>query len=89
MGVKYIWNDFEEDTEGKSYSINTRISFVTEGKDIGTKAYQDTYVSQTLMEFHRGDNIEKFINNLAQNPDKAGFYNYGEGNVTRSNKFNM
>lgn len=93
MGVKYIRNEFVEDTEDKAYdfhhSINTSISSVTEGNDIGLKAYQDTYVSLSLMDFHRGDDLENYLNNLTQNPDKAGYYVDGDGNVTRRDEFNL
>jgi len=93
MGVKYIKNEFVENTEGKAYdfhhSINTSISSVTEGRDIGLKAYQDTHVSLTLMDFHRGDDLEYYLNNLSQNPDKAGYYVDGDGNVSRKDEFDF
>ena len=93
MGVKYIRNEFVEDTDGKAYdfhhSINTSISSVTEGNDIGLKVYQDTYVSLNLMDFHRGDDLENYLNNLTQNPDKAGYYVDGDGNVSRKDEFDL
>lgn len=93
MGVKYLRNEFVEDADGRAYdfhhSINTSISSVTEGNDIGLKAYQDTYVSLTLMDFHRGDDLENYLNNLTQNPDKAGYYVDGDGNVSRRDEFDL
>lgn len=93
MGVRYLRNEFVESAEGKGYdfhhSINTSISSVTEGKDIGLKAYQDTYVSLTLMDFHRGDDLDNYLNNLTQNPDKAGYYVDGDGNVSRKDEFDL
>ena len=93
MGVRYLRNEFVESAEGKAYdfhhSINTSISSVTEGKDIGLKAYQDTYVSLTLMDFHHGDDLENYLNNLTQNPDKAGYYVDGDGNVSRKDEFDL
>lgn len=87
MSVKYLRKDFVEDATGKAYdfhhNINTSVSSVTESSKDGIKAYQDTHVSVTLKEYHRGDDLEKYLDNLTNNPDKAGYYVDGDGNVTR------
>jgi hypothetical protein len=104
MGVRYIRNDFTEDIDGKNYdfhhSINTSIialkSTITEKKSMSTisqssdvKAYSDSHVSITLMDYHQGDDLEKYLDNLTQNPDKAGYYVDGDGNVTRRDEFDL
>ena len=92
MNVKYIRNEFTEDTNGKVYdfhhNIETSISSVTKTKN-DLIVYQDTHVSVTLTEYHWGDNLQKYLDNLVQNPDKAGYYVDGEGHVTRKDEFDM
>ena len=104
MGVRYIRNDFTEDTDGKKYdfhhSINTSIvalkSSITEKRSMSTislssdvRAYSDSHVSITLMDYHQGDDLENYLNNLTQNPDKVGYYVDSDGNVTRRDEFDM
>ena len=92
MGVKYIRNDFIEDTSGKAYdfhhNINTSVSsvIITESS---TKAYQDTHVSVSIGDYHYGDNIETYLNDLYNNPDKVGYYVDGNGNITRKDDFEL
>lgn len=104
MGVKYLINDFIEDTDGKIYdfhhSINTSIiafkSTITEKKGlfdnsqtVGTQAYSDSHVSVTLFNYHFGDNINSYLDNLSKNPDIVGYYVDKDGNVTRKDEFDM
>lgn len=104
MGVKYIRNDFVEDTGGKVYdfhhSINTSIialkTTITEknglfnnSQSIDTKAYSDSHLSITLKDFKKGDDVENYLDNLSKNPDKAGYYVDDDGNVTRKDEFDL
>lgn len=104
MGVRYIRNDFTEDNDGKDYdfhhSLNTSIialkSTITEKKSMSTisqssdvKTYSDSHISITLMDYHRGDDLEKYLDNLTHNPDKAGYFVDNDGNVTRRDEFDL
>ena len=101
MGVKYLRNDFVEDTNGKAYdfhhSINTSItalkSTITEknslfgsSKSVDIKAYQDTHLSITK-EYRNGDDVEEYLKYLVANPDKAGYYVDDNGDVVRKDDF--
>lgn len=87
MSVKYIRNDFSEDTSGKEYdfhhNINTSINTFIKSKNGGFKVYQNSHTSVTLKGFNKGDDIEEYLENLTNNPDKAGYFIDGDGNVTR------
>lgn len=104
MGVKYLRNDFVEDTDGKVYdfhhSINTSIialkSTTTEknglfnnSKSVDTKSYSDSHISITLLDYHWGDNIETYLDDLTKNPDKVGYYVDDNGDVTRRDEFDI
>jgi len=101
MGVKYLRNDFTENTDGRvydfSHNIIASISAVTTLKrtmsgwvtTTSPKAYADTHISLSPMEYHQGDDIDVFLSNLADNPDKVGYYVDGEGNVTIMDEFEM
>ena len=92
MGVKYIRNDFIEDSSGKMYdfhhNINTSVSSVIISGS-STNTYQDTYVSKPVGDYHFGDNIETYLNDLYKNPDKVGYYVDGNGKITRKDDFEL
>jgi hypothetical protein len=92
MGVRYLRNDFIEDSSGKMYdfhhNINTSVSSATISGS-GTNQYQDTHVSVSIGDYHYGDNIETYLNNLYNNPDKVGYYVDGDGNITRKDDFEL
>lgn len=103
MGVKYLRNDFIEDTEGKVYdfhhSINTGItalkSTITEkngfsnSTDVEVKSFTDSHTSITLLDYHWGDNIDTYLDHLTNNPDKVGYYVDDNGDVTRRDEFDI
>jgi len=104
MGVKYLRNDFVEDTSGKEYdfhhSINTSIialkSTITEKNSLfgssqsaDSKAYSDSHVSITIGNYKKGDDLEQYLRELSANPDKAGYYVDDNGDVTRRDDFNL
>ena len=104
MGVKYLRNDFVEDTNGKVYdfhhSINTNItalkSTITEkhslfssSQSVDSKAYSDAHLSISLKEYRKGDDVEEYLNNLVANPDKAGYYVDDNGDVVRKDDFSL
>ena len=103
MGVKYLRNDFIEDTDGKTYdfhhNINSSIialkwtnteknSLFGSSQSIDTKAYSDSHLSITLKEYE-GEDVEEFLKNLADNPDKAGYFVDENGDVVRKDDFPM
>ena len=102
MGVKYLRNDFAEDTDGKTYgfhhNINTSIialkSTITEkhslfgtSQSTDSKAYTDSHLSTTLKDYRKGDDVEEYLKNLMANPDKVGYYVDENGDVTRRDEF--
>ena len=104
MGVKYIRNDFVEDTDGKAYdfhhSINTSIvaikSTITEknglfnnSESVDAKTYVDSHMSVTLLDYHQGDNIDTYLDNLTKTPDKVGYYVDDNGDVIRKDGFDL
>ena len=104
MGVKYLRNDFIEDTDGKTYdfhhNINTSIialkSTITEkhtlfgtSQSADTKAYSDSHLSIGLKEYRKGDDVEEYLKKLADNPDKAGYFVDENGDVVRKDDFSM
>ena len=100
MGVKYLRNDFVEDTNGKTYdfhhSINTSIttikSTITKKQslyDVDSKVYSDTHLSINRKEYRQGDDVEEYLNNLIANPDKAGYYVDDNGDVVRKDDFSL
>lgn len=102
MAVKYLRNDFVEDTSGKVYdfhhdihtSVNaTKITKTSKGwlggESVDVSSYADSHVSITVGDYHYGDNIEVYLVELMNNPDKAGYYVDKNGNVTRKDEFDL
>lgn len=104
MGIKYLRNDFVEDTNGKVYdfhhSINTSITAlkttITEKhslfgstQSVDSKAYSDAHLSISLKEYRMGDDVEEYLKNLVANPDKAGYYVDDNGDVVRKDDFSL
>lgn len=92
MGVRYVRNEFTEDTTGKVYdfhhNINTSVSAVRiSGSSVN--AYQDTHVSVSVGNYHYGDNIDIYLNSLYNNPDKVGYYINENGDVNRNDEFDL
>ena len=92
LGVKYIRNDFTEDTTDKTYdfhhNVNTSIS-VIRISGYSTKIYTDSHVSITIGNYKKGDDIETYLRNLANNPDKVGYYINENGDVSRNDEFDL
>ena len=92
LGVKFIRNDFVEDTTGKAYdfhhNVNTSVNYV---KSVGysTKAYSDSHVSISLGNYKVGDDIETYLKELSETPDKVGYFIDDDGNVTQRDDFEM
>lgn len=92
MGVRYVRNEFIEDTTGKVYdfhhNINTSVSAVRiSGSSVN--AYQDSHVSVSVGNYHYGDNIDNYLNSLYNNPDKVGYYINENGDVNRNDEFDL
>ena len=102
MAVKYLRNDFVEDTSGKVYdfhhdintSVNaTKITKTSKGwlgsESVDVSSYADSHVSITVGDYHYGDDTEAYLVELMNNPDKAGYYVDENGNVTRKDEFDL
>lgn len=104
MGVKYLRNDFADVANGKDYdfhhSIKTSIialkSTTKEKKSLSSisqsseaNAYVDSHTTAPQMDYHKGDDLERYLDNLTLNPDKVGYFVDDEGNVTRRDEFSM
>lgn len=92
LGVKYVRNDFVEDTTGKIYdfhhNVNTSINLV---KSVGYSitAFSDSHVSVSLGNYKKGDDIEKYLEGLYKAPDKVGYFVDADGNVTQKDEFEL
>lgn len=92
MEVKYLRNDFTEDTTGKIYKfhhdVNTSISVI---KTIGlaSKAFQDTHMSVSRGNYKVGDDIELYLEDLYKNPDTVGYFIDNNGDVIKDDDFNL
>lgn len=101
MAVKYLRNDFTEDINGKVYDfhhdINTSVNATKKtitskgwfgGESVDVSAYSDTHISiSSIGDYHYGDDIEAYMLNLEDNPDKAGYYVDENGDITRRDEF--
>lgn len=100
MSVKYLRNDFVEDTSGKVYDfhhdINTDVIATKTikttngwfgGESIDQSTYVDSHVSITVGDYHYGDNIETYLMDLMNNPDKVGYYVDENGDLMRKDEF--
>lgn len=101
MSVKYIRNDFTEDTTSNLYdfhhNINTNVTAtkITKtskglfgGETIDVSAYADSHITLSN-EYHYGDNVEDYLNALSTHPDKAGYYVDENGDITRKDEFEL
>lgn len=92
MAVKYIRNDFIEDTTGKKYefhhNVNTDI-IVLKISDSDVSAFSDSHVSIATGNYKQGDDIESYINNLCKFPDKVGYFIDADGNAARRDEFDL
>lgn len=90
MVVKYLRNDFTEDTSGKAYDfhhgVNTGIALIKKS-GYSTSSYVDNHMSITVGNYKKGDDVENYLDKLEKNPDKVGYYIDGNGNATRKDEF--
>lgn len=86
MAVRYLRNDFVEETSGKAYDFHHNIN-TSVIHNSGTTQYQGTHVSVPVGDYHYGDNIETYLKNLYNNPDIVGYFVDGEGNITSKDDF--
>lgn len=86
MAVRYLRNDFVEETFGKMYDFhhNINTSVIHNSR---TVQYQNSHVSVPVGDYHYGDNIETYLNSLYNNPDIVGYYVDGEGDITSQDDF--
>lgn len=102
MAVKYLRNEFVEDTTGKVYDfhhdINTGVSATKitttskgwfGGESVDISSYSDSHISITVGDYHAGDDIESYLVNLMNNPDKAGYYVDENGDIQRRDEFDL
>lgn len=102
MSVRYIRNEFTEDTTNKKYdfehNINTSVSATKTTKTskgwfgpetIDQSAYVDSHLSLSFGDYHYGDNIESYLNDLANHPDKVGYFVDENGDISRKDEFDL
>ena len=92
MGVRYVRNEFVEDTTGKVYDFHHNINISVSAVRIScssVNAYQYSHVSVSVGNYHYGDNIESYLADLMNNPDRVGYYVDHNGNVTRKDEFKL
>lgn len=81
MAVRYLRNDFIEDTSGKIYDFHHNIN-TSVIHNSSTVQYQNSHVSVPVGYYHYGENIETYMKNLYNSPDIVGYFIDGEGNIT-------
>lgn len=98
MSVNYIPKEITEDSEGKKYdfhhSVNTSVLAITtfisnslSSLSQSSKVYSDNHISVTLNDYHQGDDLKKYIEDLSHTPDKVGYFVNSEGEVSRKDDF--
>ncbi len=55
--------------------------------EFGTGALVENHIFFTKNSYYKGGEIEEYINNLVNSPDKVGFYIDDKGNFTKNNDF--
>lgn len=55
--------------------------------EFGTGAVVENHISFTKNSYYKGEEVEEYINNLVNTPDKVGFYIDDKGNFTNNNNF--
>lgn len=90
MCVEYLRNDFTEDVSDKKYdfhhNVNTNVN-VVKVSGTSSKAFVDSHVSITIGNYKKGDDIEKYLADLAKMPDKVGYFVDENGDVARKDDF--
>lgn len=100
MWVNYLPKEITEDIENKSYNIHHSINTsIVSLRTISSKspwefsqssnAYVDSYVSIGNLDYHPGDNLKMYLDNLYQNPDKVGYYIKAGNDVVREDDFDI
>lgn len=94
MTVKYLRNDFVEDTAGKVYNFHHDVftsikakKITKSSKGLDSVSYSDSHMSITLVDYHYGDNIETYLKSLYDTPDRVGYYINENGDVNRKDEF--
>lgn len=100
MWVNYLPKEITEDIENKSYNIHHSINTsIVSLKMISSKspwefsqssnAFVDSYVSIGNLDYHPGDDLKMYLDNLYQNPDKVGYYIKAGNDVVREDDFDV
>lgn len=75
------------------FSITTKYNFWSRSSDVnfkfGTGAVVENHLQFTKSSYYRGSEVEKYINDLVNTPDKVGFYIDDKGNFKEKDDFPM
>lgn len=52
-------------------------------------AFADNHVSISVGDYHAGDDINLYLDDLQSNPDKVGYYVNEEGKIIRKDEFDL
>lgn len=100
MAVKYIPKELAEDIEDKAFDFHHSINssaiacIISSSKSLSSvsqsaKVYEDSYVTIPAINYQQGDDLKGYLLELYKNPDKAGYYVDGNGDVTRRDEFEI
>lgn len=73
------------------FSITTKYNYWSKSSDVsfefGTGAVVENYIQFTKNSYYKGGEVEEYINNLVNSPDKVGFYIDDNGKFTERDDF--
>jgi len=73
------------------FSITTKYNYWSKSSDVtfefGTGAVVENHIQITKNSYYKGGEVEDYINNLVNTPDKVGFYIDDKGNFTERDDF--
>lgn len=80
----YVDSEFSITTKYNYWTQKSKVNF-----EFGTGAIVENHIQFTKDSQYRGGEIEKYINDLVNTPDKVGFYIDDKGNFTERNNFDL
>lgn len=99
MGVKYLLNELPEEVTDEVYdfhhTINTAVNAVKITKkdswgsqSVDANSYADNHITVSV-DFHAGDDVKSYLENLVKTPDKVGYFVDSDGNISRKDNFDL
>lgn len=80
----YVDSEFSITTKYNYWSKNSKVNF-----DFGTGAIVENHIQFTKNSYFNGGDVEKYIDDLVNTPDKVGFYIDSDGKFLERNDFPM